>query len=137
LSTYEDITTQINVFYSKTTHPASPSEPVNTLERYDTEKKTTTVVATQNGADKIITHASGEYYLDLVAFQVGRPDSTTGANSSIWTVKPDGTGLTQLTNGTNDTEPTWVEDNSWWRKGGSTSTANKCHWPYQNRTVQF
>ncbi|MFA5867164.1 MAG: hypothetical protein WC891_04255 [Actinomycetota bacterium] len=137
MNTYEDITTQVNIFYAKTTHPAPPGEPVNTLERFDTQKKTTSVVATQNGADKTITHASGENYKNLIAFQVGRSDSSGGGNASIWTVKPDGTGLTQLTQGTDDSEPIWAEDNSWWRGEGGTAKANKCHWPYQNKTIQF
>lgn len=137
MNTYENISTQLNVFYSKTTHPASPAEPVNTLERFDTEKKKTTVVAKMTGADKIITRVSGNDFQDLLSFQVGTPDSPTGSNASIWTVKPDATGLTQLTNGSDDTEPTWVSDNSWWRDNpGVTATANKCHWPYANRTVQ-
>jgi hypothetical protein len=137
MNTYEDIMTQINVFYAKTTRPGTSVEPVSTLERYDVQKKTTTVVTTQTGADKIITHASGEFYSDQIAFQVGWSDSTAGKTASIWVVKPDGSGLKQMTKGTDDTEPTWVADNSWWRKGSGTAKANACHWPYQNRTVMF
>ncbi len=138
MNTYENVATLMNVIYSKTTHPAAPAEPVNTLERFDTEKKTTAVIASQTGADKLISHASGEYYLSLIAFQVGRSDTQTGVNNAtIWTVKPDGTGLTQLTKGTGDSEPTWAEDNSWWRKAGGTAKPNACHWPYRDRTVQF
>jgi hypothetical protein len=137
MNTYEDIMTQINVFYAKTTRPGSPADPVNTIERFDTQKKTTTVVTTQNGADKMISHASGEFYSDQIAFQVGRSDSQGSPNASIWVVKPDGTGLTQMTKGPNDTEPIWALDNSWWRTGGGTAKANACHWPYQNSTIRF
>jgi hypothetical protein len=138
LNTYEDIAIQNNVFYSKTTHPAAPAEPVNSLERFDTDKKKTTVIVTMIGADKMIRRVSGSGYQEIMAFQVGSPDSPAGANASIWTVKPDGADLTQLTDGTGDTEPTWAADNSWWRgSSGATAKANKCHWPYANSTIQF
>lgn len=137
MTTFEDIATQVHVVYSKTTHPASPVEPVNTLERFDTDKKKTTLLASIAGADKPITHASVDLYQTTLAFQVGRMDSPTGPNASIWTVKPDGTGIVQLTKGTGDSEPTWTADNSWWRNNSGMAKANACHWPYQNRTVMF
>jgi hypothetical protein len=137
MTTFEDIATQVNVIYSRTTHPASPAEPVNTLERFNMDKKKTTSLVTIAGADKMITHASSDLYQYMIAFQVGGSNSPTGPNASIWTVKPDGSGLTQLTKGTQDSEPTWTADNSWWRTKGGTAKANACHWPYQNRTVMF
>ncbi len=124
------------VIYSKTTHPAEPGIPVNTLEKCDLKTDATTEIVTKNGAENIITQAAPDFYSGKIVFQVGRNITGVSANASIWTVKPDGQALTQVASGPEDSEPVWAWDNSWWKTGGGTAgtTGTGCHWPYQAKS---
>lgn len=132
VTTYENITENANVFYSKTTHPAAPADPVNTLEKYRIENGETTILISEAGANKAILKAWVTHLQNGIVFQKGFDPST----SSIWSTTVDGKELKRLSGSdtAGDSEPTSAVSYSWYNKNnGGTSTGTQfqtCHWPY-------
>lgn len=134
LTTYENIKENQNVIYSKTTHPAAPAEPVNTLEIHRAVTGDTTVLVTKEGGDKTILNAWSTHLNNGIVFQTGFDAST----SSIWSITAEGKDLKRLSDSdtAGDSEPTSAVSYSWYNKNnGETSSGTQfqtCHWPYNN-----
>ena len=135
ITTYEDVKEWPTVVYGKTTHPAAPAQPVNTLEKYRIDDAKTTVLDTREGAENVITNITTDNLFSAIFFQTGKTAGLDVSNATIWSVKPDGTALKMLSvaAGDDDSEPIAAVSYSWYNKGkiGGTNYYSTCHWPYK------
>ncbi len=135
ITTYEEIKEWPTVIYGKTTYPAAPAQPVNTLEKYRIDGAKTTVLVSQEGTENVISHVACDNSYQMIFLQIGKSVGLDVDNTTIWSVKPDGTGLKMLSQALNDgdSEPTAAVSYNWSYKGknGGANFYATCHWPYQ------